>query len=331
VRARLNRNRPVFSRLADATSRAAARLVGPLARALVWAVRRFSPDRCAEVFGALARRIGPWLGVSKLGRQQLRAAYPEKTDLEIEVMLAGVWDNLGRWVAETLHIDRLWDWDILRPYDSRMVGDGVEKLLELRDDGKPSLVFACHIGNWEIAAVAAAALGADFAVLFRPPNNPLAAEIIHELRRTTMGRLIPANRVAPVALASELARGAHVGMLVDQFAHHGTPVTFFGRACPANPTIARLARHFECEVRGVRAIRLPGTRFRLELTDPLDLPRDADGKIDIDASMQMIISIVEGWIRETPEQWLWLHRRWRDSWRPPRSVSGRSSRASKHV
>jgi KDO2-lipid IV(A) lauroyltransferase len=61
----------------------------------------------------------------------------------------------------------------------------------------------------------------------------------------------------------------------------------------------------------VRVIRLPGHRFRLELTPPLDLPRDANGEIDVAGAMQAMTAVVEGWVREHPGQWLWMHRRWR--------------------
>ena len=85
---------------------------------------------------------------------------------------------------------------------------------------------------------------------------------------------------------------------------------FFGRPCKVNPTLARFARFFDCSIRGFRAIRLPGGRFRLELTDPIEAPRDADGKIDAGKTMQVITSVLEGWIREHPEQWMWFQRRW---------------------
>jgi len=101
-------------------------------------------------------------------------------------------------------------------------------------------------------------------------------------------------------------------MLVDQHDFRGVDVTFFGRACKANPLIAQLARHTNCFVRGIRTVRLPdGNHFRGDITEPLDLPRDAQGEVDIQGTMQMITSIIEGWVREHPEQWLWLHRRWR--------------------
>ena len=91
----------------------------------------------------------------------------------------------------------------------------------------------------------------------------------------------------------------------------GVPVQFFGHTTLANSTIMRLARQYDCPVHGVRIIRLPKNRFRVELTDALELPRDAKGRYSIQPSMQTIMSIIEGWIREHPEQWLWLHDRWR--------------------
>jgi KDO2-lipid IV(A) lauroyltransferase len=149
-------------------------------------------------------------------------------------------------------------------------------------------------------------------VLFRPPSVPAVADAVIAMRAGCMGTLIPSGFDAPIRLARVLERGGHVAMLVDQHEFRGVDVTFFGRTCKANPLIAQLARHTNCSVRGIRAIRLPdGNSFWGELTDPLDLPRDAKGEVDIQGTMQLITSIIEGWVREHPEQWLWLHRRWR--------------------
>jgi Kdo2-lipid IVA lauroyltransferase/acyltransferase len=100
-------------------------------------------------------------------------------------------------------------------------------------------------------------------------------------------------------------------MAVDQHYSDGVDVTFFGRRCKANPSIARLARSFDCPVVGVRVVRLPDQRFRIMASGPIELPRDATGQVDVVAATQMITDVVEGWIRENPGQWLWFHRRWR--------------------
>ena len=126
-----------------------------------------------------------------------------------------------------------------------------------------------------------------------------------------MGHLIRSRAQAPLEMAASLARGEHLGMLVDQHFSRGVDVTFFGRRCKANPTIARLARQFDCPVVGVRVIRLPDRKFRIAAEGPLTLPRDAEGRIDVPATSQLITTVIERWIREHPEQWLWFHRRWR--------------------
>jgi KDO2-lipid IV(A) lauroyltransferase len=123
--------------------------------------------------------------------------------------------------------------------------------------------------------------------------------------------LIATGLDAPVRISNALKRGAHVGMLVDQYYDRGVPVTFFGRRTKANPLLARLAQHFDCPIHGTRMVRLPGNRFRAELTEAVTPARDAAGRIDIAGTTQIIMSVIEGWIREHPEQWLWQHRRWR--------------------
>ena len=175
-----------------------------------------------------------------------------------------------------------------------------------------ALIFSAHLANWELPAVAAAAHGLKTAVLYRAPNNLKIAAAIEQVRKTSMGTLIASGPDAVLTMAGVLERGDHLGMLVDQRFRRGVTVNFFGRPCQTNPTIARLARRYpDVPVYGVRVIRLPQRRFRVEMTERLDLPRTAEGDIDVQASMQMITSIIEGWVREHPEQWLWLHRRWR--------------------
>ena len=170
--------------------------------------------------------------------------------------------------------------------------------------------MASHLANWELPALAAVAHGLDAAILSRRPNIAQADRIIQDMRAIKMGTLIPAGRDAPLKLAEALKNGQHVGMLVDQYMTNGVEVTFFGRKTRANPLLARLLRQIECPIHGLRMIRLPGHRFRGELSEAEPV-RDAAGQIDIQGTMQAVTSVIEGWIREYPDQWLWLHRRWR--------------------
>ncbi len=292
-------------------SRYGDRILGRIVKWLLALLRRSDPDRASDMCGAIARTLGPWVPAHRIGQANLRAAYPEKDAAWIEATLRSAWENLGRVAGEYVHLGRLWDFDPDHPDQGRIITDAVDTFVALRDDGKPALCFAAHLGNWELPALAAAAHGLPSAVVYRMPNNKAVAKEIIRIRAPLMGRLIRTRAQAALEMAAALENGEHLGMLVDQHFSRGADVAFFGRPCKANPTIARLARQFDCPVIGVRVIRLPDQRFRITADGPFALPRDTSGQVDVAAATQMINSVVEGWIREHPDQWLWFHRRWR--------------------
>ena len=305
---------PFKARLRDALKPLGEAAVGAITIGMLRTTRYFDPDKTANLFGRIAQLIGPALREQRIGRANLAAAFPEKSPEEIETILAGVWGNLGRVGAEFAHIDYIWDYnDDCPDAQGRVeISPRTHYLFHhLRLDGKPALIFASHLANWELPALAAVAHGLDAAILYRRPNSASADRAIQKIRQVNMGTLIPAGRDAPFRLADALQKGQHVAMLVDQYLTGGVEVTFFGRKTRANPMLARLLRQIECPVHGVRVIRLPGNRFRAELTEEIPPVRDADGKIDVQGTTQKITSVVEDWVREHPEQWLWLHRRWR--------------------
>jgi len=266
----------------------------------------------SNVFARITRALGPWTKEHRIGRANLVAAYPEKSPEEIERILAGMWDNLGRVVAEFAHLDHLIAGDPEKRLYFDYAPGSADRFKRVRDDGKAALVFAAHLGNWEMPALVAQADGMDALLLYRRPNVGAVAEAIMASRQSSMGTLVPTDMNAPIRLARALEANRHVAMLVDQHYVKGVDVTFFGRRCKANPLIAALARHVECAIHGTRIVRLPGGRFVGEITEEIPPVRDADGKIDIQGTMQAITNVVEGWVREHPEQWLWVHRRWRE-------------------
>jgi Kdo2-lipid IVA lauroyltransferase/acyltransferase len=288
-------------------------VAGRLATWIFKAIRHTDPDRLPDRAGRFMQRLGPWLREHKIGRANLVAAFPEKSSEEIDRILLGVWDNLGRFAGEFVHLDRMEivDPDTRAPANIDYDDVTLARFRRLRDDGKPALVFAAHLGNWELPALVASDYGLDTTILYRAPNIGGVAKAIQDIRAVNMGTLVPTNHLSPVNLAAALERGSHVAMLVDQYFYQGIDVQFFGRPARTNPLIARLARHFDCPIHGTRIIRLGGRRFRNELTEEIIPPRDAKGRIDIQGTMQVITSTIEGWVREHPEQWLWLHRRWR--------------------
>ena len=295
------------SKLLDAT-------VSALAIGLLSAVKRMDRKRTANFAGAMMRKIGPLFPEHRLGRDNLRAAFPQKSDAELEQILTGVWDNLGRIAVEFAHLDEFSLAGVGPPTSDVITysPETAERYQHIAGGDKPMLGFAAHLANWELPAVIGHLLGANSAVLYRRPNIRAISDVIVKLRAPLMGELVPTGLAAPLQLARLLQSGAHVGMLADQHYTKGVEVIFFGRRCVANPLIAQLARQTECPIYGLRVVRKPdGNSFWAEISEPVEPARDAEGCIEIAGTMQAITAVIERWVREHPEQWLWLHRRWR--------------------
>jgi KDO2-lipid IV(A) lauroyltransferase len=282
-----------------------------LVRSVFRIARGLGPERAGDAGARITRTFGPLVPAHRTALANVRAVYPDKPEAEVRAIVAGAWENLGRTAAEYAHLDTLFDFDPERPNEGRVEVEGIEDFIRLRDDGKPGLIFSAHLANWELPAICAHRYGLAATAVFRAPNDPGIARVVHEIRSGTMGGLEAARQGAAFAMQGVLERGGHLGQLIDQHFTRGVVVDFMGRPALTNPILAKFARRFECPVHGVRVIRLPDHRFKLQLTPALELPRDANGEIDIQGSMQAMSRVVEGWVREHPEQWLWMHRRWR--------------------
>ena len=285
-------------------------LIAQFVLLLLTVLKLLPPDTAIDFMDRVARWIGPKTRRHKLTLTNLRNAFPEKSDAEIGEIALESWGNMGRLAAEYVFLDQLFDFDPDRREPGRVEVSGIPLFLELRDSPRPFIVFTAHTGNFEMLPVAGSAFGLDVTVLFRPPNNPYLADKVFEFRKARMGNLVPSHAGSSFALARQLERGGAVGVLVDQKFRKGLKTKFFGRDVQTNPLLAKLVRQFNCEVYPARCIRLPGGRFRLELEPAVEIPRRADGSVDVNATAQMLNDNVESWVREYPGQWLWYHDRW---------------------
>lgn len=307
---RPGRRKPLLQRIKN--SAFIHRLVAGYVRFAIAFARKLGRRRATNLAAWFTGLVAPLIPENRLGAANLAAAFPEKSEAERKRILRGVWDNLARTTIEFTFLDEiLADFQIHRLDRGTVTASGLEHFLRIREDGKPGLIFAAHLANWEIPAVIAQRFGLDLTILFRMPKNSIVAADLMARRNELMGSLVPSQRGTTLEIAGVLSQGGHVGMLVDQRRQTSPAFPFFGRPATTSTLFATLARQYDCPVHGVRAIRLPGGRFHVELTPPIDLPRDEDGLIDVNKATETINGIIEGWIREYPEQWLWLHDRWK--------------------
>ncbi len=267
-------------------------------------------NRATSIFEGFARWFGPKIWRHKVVMDNLAIAFPEKSIEERKKLASDSWAQMARTLLEYVYLDEIFDLHEESAETERIETTNAEQFLKLRDDGLPAVLFTGHIANFELLPMVAAKFGLEVKSLFRQPNNKRAASHVAGARKQLSKNLIASGSGAAFQLITALENGEHVGLLVDQKFRRGIQVPFFGKDAPTNTLLAKLARRYDCPVHGARTIRLPNNRFRLEITDELVLPRDKDGDIDVRGTTELVTKIVEGWVREYPEQWLWMHRRW---------------------
>lgn len=281
----------------------AHRLETALVRGALALMRALGPVAASNLGGAIARAIGPFLPVSDVARRNLAVAMPELSRAAREAVLRGVWDNLGRTAAELAHVARLTE---------TASGPGFEvQGREHVPRGGTALLVSAHIGNWEVLAIASARLGLPIATFYRAAaNRGVDALIAAERRRVSDTPSFAKGASGAKGAMAWLRGGGALGMLVDQKMNDGTRARFFGLPAMTATAAAAFALRYGCKVTPARAMRLGPARLRVIIEEPIPLPNTGDRLGDVAALTQAINDRLELWIRERPEQWLWLHRRW---------------------
>ena len=272
-----------------------------------WACAGILAGRLGVGSGRLDRADGrPGDGAKPEGGAQSARALPENSPERNRQIVRGMWDNLGRVIAEYPHLPRI----CAKLEGGRVEIEGFEIIRALSTDGKPGILFGAHLANWEVQPFIARHTGLELALIYRAPNNDWVDRLLRRLRDAPL--LFRKGQEGARALYSLLRSGGHVAMLVDQKMNDGIPVPFFGRDAMTAPAIAQFAVRLGCVLVPARTERLEGARFRITVYPPLELPATGDRSADERAVMVRINGIVEDWVRARPEQWLWLHRRWPD-------------------
>lgn len=287
----------------------AHRVEALLAHAALRLLRMLGPVASSNLFGALARGIGPWLPVSRIADANLRAAMPELDAVARRRVVRGVWDNLGRTAGELPHIAGLHEtvsgpgWELV----------GADTLRWLAAKDGPAIFFSGHIGNWEVLPVAAAAHGVPVSLFYRPAENRQIDALILDLRKQATHadvRMFPKGAAGARQSLAHLSRGGRLAMLMDQKMNDGIEARFFGRPAMTAPALAALALRLRCPIIPSYVERTGPARFRVTCEPPLVLPDTGNRPADIATVTQMVNDTLERWIRAKPESWLWLHRRW---------------------
>ena len=264
-------------------------------------------DAASALGGWIGRTVGSRLGsANRRAMHNLSLAMPDLPEEERRRVLWGMWDNIGRTFGEYPHLPGIRDGD-------RIEIVGAENVNGAEISRGSRILIGAHIGNWELPGIWTAKHVGRLSFIYRAPNNRLADRLIRRIRSACGMVQFRKGTDGFKAAMKALARGDNLGMLLDQKLNRGITVPFFGRDAMTTPALALFALRFDCAVVPTRVERLGGARFRLTFYPRLAISQTDDRHADIKAIMSQVNDIFEGWIREHPEQWFWMHRRWIDS------------------
>ena len=245
----------------------------------------------------------------RVGMRNLALAFPEKTEAERARILRGEFTSLGRQLAELCQFPRY----TLENIEQVVVYDGLENYERAYARGKGVLFLTAHFGGWELSAFAHSLHGHWLHIVMRPMDNEYLDRLIQSYRTMHGNKVVDKDDFVRGLLAAMKA-GETVGILMDtnMTPPQGVFVDFFGiPACTASG-LARIALRTDAAV-------VPGFtiwdeslgKYRLRFDPALQLIRTGDLEADIVANTQMFTRVIEEYVRKYPEQWLWVHRRWK--------------------
>ena len=282
--------------------------------ALVWCVVRsigVLPRPLARAVGIGVGRVTYLLHgkLRRVGMRNLGMAFPEKSIRERRKILRGVFTSLGRQLAEVCLFPRYTCENVSRV----VIYDGYENFQQAAKRGKGVLFLTGHLGGWELSAFAHALYGHPLHFVMRPLDNPYLDHMVRDYR--TMHGNIPILKDDPVReLLRAMKEGATVGILMDtnMMPPQGVFVNFFAIPACTPSGLARIALRTDAAVVPGFTVWDPALRkYRLRFDPALELVRTGDNEADILANTQLFTDVIEDFVRQYPDQWLWVHRRWK--------------------
>ncbi len=279
-----------------------------LVLALYYPSRLFSIDATSAFFGLALEKIGPLLkpAANKRIKRNIAICFPDFSPEKVDETARKSWNNLGRFIGEFPHMEKLSGEALW----GRVKVEGTHHLDAAVKSGKGCIVFSGHFANWEIIAKSSYEYGVPPALIYRPANNRLVNKLILKARGKSHAGIYGKGAESTRGIFKVLKKKGVAGMLVDQKTNEGLKLKFFGRDAMTTPGPAQLALALDCILLPVVVFRENGANFLVRVEPPLQYEKTGDGEKDAAAIMQQINDILERWVREHPEQWLWLHRRW---------------------
>lgn len=293
--------------MAKKQNKAQANTVGWLRRAqsivimAVLGLPRLLPydARMASVGWLMAHVFGPLAGYPKRIRANLSYVCPDLPEAEVRRLCRAVPANIGRSLMEILSPQEF----KARLAGTDATGPGVPALDEARKAGRPIIAVTAHFGNFDAPRAVVARRGHRIGALYRPVNDPLLDQAFYDALTGIAEPIFPRGRQGLAKMLRFLRQGNMVALVMDQYVHGGSPLTFFGKPAPTSLSAAEIALKYDALLFTSFGIR-KGSGFEVVMEAPI-------AHSDPETMMQEVNDRIEAQVRAHMDQWLWVHRRWK--------------------
>ena len=264
----------------------------------------FSRKFSKKIFSYSFMLLGRLSKYNKIAKNNCKIVFSDFSDKEITKIINNSWKNLGKNLYELNNLKKLID-------DKNAIKIlGLEKLKKIKKENSPVIFFSIHSGNWEICVPILDKSGFNIGAIYRHINNVFFDRYIFKKRtdslKTKNSFYTPKGKLSAKEILEGVINNKNIFLLVDQKDSAGTLINFFGRKVKTQTGFLKIARKYNLKIIPMRNIRLPDNTLQITFEEPLGHNND---KISDDKKMLEINAIVERWIRESPENWFWQHKR----------------------
>ena len=276
-----------------------------------WPMKLLGPDRASNTAGWIVKRIAPLLSQSKTVKRNLRMAFPDWDEAEVDRVAKASWESVGRTAGELPHLPKI------HPYEGNRVETVYPERLDAVENSDNGAVFISgHFANWEVMAAVICRRPVDCLVTYRALNNPHIDRRINKVRHEYGIGVLTPKGLGTRELMRALSAGRSVALMTDQKFNKGLAAPFFGHDAMTAPGPARLALKYDVPIIPVSTLRTGPARFRVTIHEPIRPEPGLEGDEAVKDCVFKITEFIEAEVRANPEQWFWQHRRWpKSAWK----------------
>jgi len=269
-------------------------------------ISKFIGVRFSSLLGGVVLFVyGKFSLKNKIALKNLNKVFPSKNLKQKTTIINRMWFHFGRVIGEYAHLEK-----INALGSENITIEGLENLTDPLKKNKNCLFFSAHLGNWELTSHPLTELGYTISFIYRPPNNPLVDNLLRRIRKKYGVNLIrkgPSGAKECIKILK--SNNGNIGMLMDQKMNDGIKANFFGHEAMTASAIARFAIKFKCPIIPAICKRVNGTKFLIKYYPEINYEKILELGSELNI-INFLNRYIESWVKENPEQWIWVHNRW---------------------